>query len=321
MTICSEFLQKFWEPTGNKDQQDPLFGWLRRPNPFPVLDVFQTQRHQNTWTLCRIQPVSTINLPNWDNQNPCSWFFLRRWYRAPECLLTVASSMVWMMIVQHIVVLNCWDFFWMNNDTCNGVQWHCGWSLCVCCLLIYVSESLQMLTWDAGVHAFPILRMVHWLFIARIARFRIEAAHDFYEGNPLLTITITLFAVFRRGPMYMDIQIQYIYIYMWSKYSDYTNFLIYVWFDDFLCICPVLGEPLVLNVISHGQIETWWIHLVDPRMVTTTSRWTFLLLDACSPRFCFPTIKGKISQSPFKVSADGVVWEMCEETACASSHG
>ena len=178
-----------------------MFGWLRRPNPFPVLDVFQTQRHQ--------KHLDLVPYPNQYQRSTYQIeiikthavdFFLRRWYRAPECLLTVASSMVWMMIVQRIVVLNCWDLFWMNNDRGNGVQWHCGWSLCVCCLLIYVSEGLHMLTWDAGVHAFPILRMVHWLFIARIARFRLEAARDFYEGNPLLTFTITLFALFRQGP-------------------------------------------------------------------------------------------------------------------------
>jgi len=36
---------------------------------------------------------------------------------------------------------------------------------------------------------------------------------------------------------------------MWSNYSDYTYLISQFMYDDILCICPVLGEPLVLNVI------------------------------------------------------------------------
>ena len=39
-----------------------------------------------------------------------------------------------------------------------------------------------------------------------------------------------------------------------TTYIHTFNFLILM-YDDILCICPVLGEPLVLNVINHGQIQ------------------------------------------------------------------
>lgn len=241
--------------------------------------------------------------------------FLCRWYRAPECLLTVASSMVWMMIVLFWFVGIYFAWTMIDAMGCSDIVDE------VCVFFVYLSILLgAYICWQ---EVLEVMRFPYgeWYVDCLLPKspdsgFR---RHVILWREPTFDLhyhTVCSVQVFRQGPMYIQIHNIYVYIYMCGQiiattYIHTFNFLILM-YDDILCICPVLGEPLVLNVINHGQIQIWWIHLVDPRMVTTTSRWTFLLLDACSPRYCLRTIKEKISQSPFKVSADGVVWEMCK---------